>query len=72
MALMACNDCGGDVSSTARTCPHCGYPFFGGFTTGHLLLDIWMILVGLASIAIILEFVFAIYSFIAMANALAK
>ena len=27
MALISCPECGGKVSSTASTCPHCGYVF---------------------------------------------
>lgn len=27
MALMYCPECGGTVSSSARSCPHCGCPF---------------------------------------------
>ena len=26
MALIACKDCGGDVSSDAKACPKCGAP----------------------------------------------
>ena len=25
MAILKCSECGGDVSTSARSCPHCGY-----------------------------------------------
>lgn len=29
MALLQCPECGGNVSSAATTCPHCGHPLGG-------------------------------------------
>jgi len=31
MALVACPECGREVSDQAMACPHCGYPIRGGY-----------------------------------------
>ena len=35
MALVACPECGKKVSSTATTCPHCGFDRFVSAATGE-------------------------------------
>ncbi|MCC9600385.1 hypothetical protein LOC67_07415 [Stieleria sp. JC731] len=56
MSLMECHECGGNVSSTAKACPHCGYEFYGALTDGKLLLSVWYVLVGAAAVVVIVQF----------------
>ena len=40
VAIITCKECGGDVSSHAKTCPHCGvkHPILGKFARGMIAL----------------------------------
>jgi uncharacterized paraquat-inducible protein A len=58
MALTTCKECGGQVSSEAAACPHCGYQLKQQATSGSSKFGLGcLVLIGLA---IVLPFITAI------------
>ena len=55
MSLRACKECGKEVSSQAKACPHCGAPPRRSFGCGTLLLVLIALLVGYSVIVNLLE-----------------
>ena len=58
MSLLSCPECGGLLSTEARTCPHCGYPLRkGGIgSVFHAIAQIPCFIAGLILIFIALFF----------------
>jgi predicted amidophosphoribosyltransferase len=53
MAVQACRDCGGNVSTRAKACPHCGRKITR-FSLLRVLFALALILVGVPALFVLL------------------
>lgn len=72
MALIACGDCGREISDAAPTCPHCGRPANGRATGQHLavqLLSLVLMVVGIGMFVVMYRFWAAVGVWLAVSGA---
>lgn len=58
MAVVACAECGGQVSTEARRCPHCGTPAPTKNAAGQRMALSIMMAIGAVAVALVCVYLF--------------